>query len=590
MVLHLLLGCLTLPGGYWAAFDAAGDLDGDGYLSSDYGGPDCVDDDDRIHPGQTEAPYNGLDDDCDLATPDDDLDGDGVGHDHDCDDLDPERAPGHDEVWYDGIDQACDGGNDYDRDGDGLEVEADCDDTDRSVGEPQQLYVDSDGDGFGNVQLGQGCESLGQTWADGDCDDGSADIHPDAQEVCGNLVDDDCSSDTSCRRVGVETFSDWSWIGDGIGVDRDFGIGFAAGADTNGVAVSSLTVRCVLVFTSADGSEQARICHDDWTYGPPAFALTDLHRDGGADLLVAHGGVAHLVYGPLGELALSDADAEFEGSGVGFADLDSDSWPDVITTGVDDGAVVIRVFRGQRQDFSGLYTTSDAHATISWPHSEGAPSGVNTADMTGDGVDDLIASSPRTDELWVYSSLDRGITSHTDSDSYLSGDAASGFGSAVSSGDTNGDGYQDLVVGAPQSSLGGPSGGAVYVYEGPLNAVPGEADVVLVGETRQLLGIGTCSGLDFDQDGQDDVVVGVPGLEDGPGSAVVLYGPLAGTQSIADLSGVTLAGEGTENAGMAVACPGDLNGDGYDDAVIGADGGYPIESTRRIGLLLGAGQ
>jgi hypothetical protein len=65
---------------------------------------------------QEEVPYNGIDDDCDESTPDDDLDGDGFfalredgAKGIDCDDGDPEAYPNASEVYGDEIDQDCDG-------------------------------------------------------------------------------------------------------------------------------------------------------------------------------------------------------------------------------------------------------------------------------------------------------------------------------------------------------------------------------------------------------------------------------------------------------------------------------------------------
>ncbi|MCB9765658.1 MAG: hypothetical protein H6739_38145 [Alphaproteobacteria bacterium] len=84
------------------------DSDRDGYgagtwdcVGTDWAveGGDCDDSLASISPGRSEQPYNGLDDDCDEATPDDDLDADGYGLDEDCDDQDPSITPETEVVW-----------------------------------------------------------------------------------------------------------------------------------------------------------------------------------------------------------------------------------------------------------------------------------------------------------------------------------------------------------------------------------------------------------------------------------------------------------------------------------------------------------
>ncbi len=106
------------------------DADGDGYSSSE---GDCDDGDADRHPGLEEIPYDGVDNDCDEATLDDDLDGDGYGVAEDCDDEDPDVNPEAMER-ADGVDNNCDGEIDeevcfdgVDNDGDGL---LDCEDGD----------------------------------------------------------------------------------------------------------------------------------------------------------------------------------------------------------------------------------------------------------------------------------------------------------------------------------------------------------------------------------------------------------------------------------------------------------------------------
>jgi MYXO-CTERM domain-containing protein len=158
-------------------------LDPDGACDEDEAviGGDCDDDDPLIYPGAAER-CNGEDDDCDGAVPVDettDEDGDGWLACEDCDDGDELVGGGDVEVCANGIDDDCDGDVDVeDTDCDGL--------------------IDADGDGWceDGMDLDEdgACDGDGEPFEGeeiGDCDDGDAEVHPDAEELCDG-VDSNC--------------------------------------------------------------------------------------------------------------------------------------------------------------------------------------------------------------------------------------------------------------------------------------------------------------------------------------------------------------------------------------------------------------
>lgn len=81
------------------------DADMDGFSVAD----DCDDTNAAVNPDAVEVPYNGIDDDCDPLTPDDDIDGDGFPFAEDCDDMNEDINPDAVEIPDNGIDEDCDG-------------------------------------------------------------------------------------------------------------------------------------------------------------------------------------------------------------------------------------------------------------------------------------------------------------------------------------------------------------------------------------------------------------------------------------------------------------------------------------------------
>ena len=482
-----------------------------------------------------------------------------VEDDSDCDDLEAGVFPGAEEACN-GVDDDCDGEADED-----LELTT--------------FYADEDGDGFGaSTNTGQFCEAAEGWTADAsDCDDGDAEVSPAAEEVCGDGVDNDCDGTAGPCGLGDEV---------GVGEARTTIRGEAAG-DQFGSPVRNVGD------LSANGLDE--------------LAVGARGSDRGAD----GAGAIYLFGLPAapGTVEAADADAvllgEAEGDQafpvVGLGDSNGDGIGDLMVGAKknDDGGTDAGKIYFLQGPFSGERSLADAEA--SWRGvGAGDQTGVmSVGDLDGDGSMDVMVAAQKNDNggedagavfvlngpfgAWMG---DRGLYS---ADAMLRGNAGEQAGGGLSfAGDVDGDGFGDVLVGAPYQRVGGEEdGGGVYLLHGP---VTGLIDLDLYADAHftansggDQVGWGLASAGDVDGDGRDDFLVNAQREDSGDdnnneGAVYLVTGDWSGTEGGVDLDETFLEIRGTnaEDKLATVNGGGDLDGDGHIDLVVASrfyDGG-----------------
>lgn len=229
-------------------------------------------------------------------------------------------------------------------------------------------------------------------------------------------------------------------------------------------------------------------------------------------------------------------------------------------------------------------------------------------DINGDGIDDLVIGAnladpngnSRAGSSYVVFGRDTGFPAVMDlaeldgaNGFRLDGEATlDGSGTSVSrAGDVNGDGIDDLVIGASGSDHAGNGAGSAYVVFGSsafsatmsLAALNGSNGFRMDGAAAgERAGNSVSAAGDVNGDGVDDLIIGAFRANDDAGSAFVVFGretPFLATLSLGSLNGVNgfrIDGVSMGDfAGRSVAGAGDIDGDGLDDLIIGADRADP---------------
>ena len=192
------------------------------------------------------------------------------------------------------------------------------------------------------------------------------------------------------------------------------------------------------------------------------------------------------------------------------------------------------------------------------------------SDLNGDGFKDLIVGESYYDNGTGRVSIYFGSSEFNSvPDLVLYGENENDqFGFSIASGcDLNGDGFDDIAIGAYKCGTDGE--GKVYIYFGR-KEMTGEADLVLTGQNQNgSFGYCAASAGDLNGDGFDDLIVGTYGFSSSK-SSVYIY---LGGNDMDTASDIELLSESIfQYFGHSAAGVGDVNGDGYDDVVVGAYG------------------
>ena len=504
----------------------------------------------------------------------------------------------------------------------GYEGGTDCDDRDPTV-TTRTFYRDDDGDGEGDPEapLTEGCEPPeGYVATALDCDDDNDAVNPDQQEICGDGLDNDCDG-LPCLPLGELASGSLAAIS-GVNNKDQLGAAFDLSADFNSDGVADLLVGAP---NAAPGGAVYGL------YGP----LESGRGAADADFTIAHGGVevqfgaavawlpgsagnrlavgvpgfiegygAVQIFDPAVGLSVSSAAVIIQASnkvGIGggmtsAGDLDGDGLAELLIAAPDyeksfgeRGAWFIfsgasASYRTPPNDDDGsILSTSSVHLNQMTPR---------WGDVDGDGVNEVALGGTETAGGNGVVQLLMPIFNVTTpaSDPVLtllgSGGTDQEFGATVDLGDLDGDGRDDVVVGAPGDEFGA---GKVYIFlsndDGNLDT---NASLTVSGAALgDALGQGVAASADLDGDGREDVAVSRPGAElagINRGAVSVYLGlPDSGALSLNDAD-LTVIGDADATGLGASLGTGLVDGDSFLDLLIGA----PELSEGRL-ILLPAG-
>jgi len=552
-----------------------------------------------------------------------------VANDSDCNDGRGDINPGAAEICNEDIDDDCDGKRDDDDDS-----------LDPTTRWTWYADTDEDFFGDVTVSVLSCSAPDGYVDDATDCDDEHSTAHPGATELCYTGIREDCDLDideihASCADGDISSSSADSTR---TGSHADDGAGSALARWVSTASSEGGFLLGASNYTSGDGAvfiltgpltRASSKLSDTSVFaarrsGATGSALgtavaegADVDGDGYSDLFAgapdydydappmkADAGAAFLEYGPVtgssdiatpasSILTISKAN-QFVGTAVAMGALLADDAETDLAAGspyYNPGGTskAGAVYLVEGPPAVGTLDMASAYTWRIWSDSANDEAGSALAtigDVDGDGNADLLIGVPGDSDKASGAGSAALLLGPIDSDGTLLAlatlpfwgtSASSAAGSAVASaGDTNGDGYDDLLIGGPGTSSGAGKAWLVLGDETsslPFSVLATDADAILSGASGDEAGTSVSGDFDINGDGKSEILIGGPGADSDAGVAWMLYGPVSGTLSLSTDADVTISGGAADDAlGSAVSGLGDTNGDGYDDLVLGAPG------------------
>ncbi len=531
----------------------------------------------------------------------------------DCDDTDASISPGEPEVC-DGDDNNCSG-------------EAD-------EGVLTAFYIDGDTDGYGDdSDVVYSCEAsiADRVTEGGDCDDADPAFSPAADEACFDGIDHDCDgldNSGSCAMSLADADAVLVGISDG---DRA-GYSISSAGDINGDGFDDIltAARLADAETGEDAGQayilfgpingEISLADADITLSGEAAGDyagisvdggEDVDGDGNPDMLIGAlnlegGGGAYVIYGPPTSMSLDAADVRLTATGGDdeagrvvalLGDVDGDGRSEsLIGARYDDDAGLNHGAAYLLWGDAAASGTLDDQTTVLSGVGEQDSAGywvAGAGDVDGDGLADALVNAYRADGSggtnvgMTYLLTSGGALAGQPASASLSSadasfegqDASDQSGSCIASaGDIDGDGYDDLLIGAQHRDIGKDADvGAVYVVTGsPAGAhLLADATSILTGESAgDFAGRSLASAGDINGDGRDDFLVGAKTSDEGgesAGKSYLVLGPVSGSAGLLDVAAGRFVGDVAESqSGTEVASGGDFNSDGVPDILVGA--------------------